>query len=416
VVDVRSDRTGLGVTVSGLGVIACTYGLARYAYGLFLPVFREQFALSGALSGAIATGGYASYCGAALLAHRLLGRDHARGAAGLAGVLAALGCTGIAAAPSAEVLAAGVLVAGSGAGLASPAMVALIAQAVTAPGRPRAQAIVNAGTGAGVLVSGPVALLLTHQWRLAWLCFAVVTIMATTRVWAATSRHRPATTPVAVPRTAPALGHLGPALTAAALLGVGSSAIWTFGRELVVNNGHLNTTSSTVFWTLLGAAGLAGALVGDAVQRWDITPTWALSALLLSAGTVTLAIYPGDAPVAFLCASVFGTTYVALTGVLIAWAATLQPATPAGATATLFIVLTLGQAIGATLIGVLTDATNPRVAFTAAAVLAATSTIPALRPPGGPPAPATASHPTGSRMQPKLNTAAQSAGLFSLGR
>ena len=391
--DMRSDRTGLGVTASGLGLIACTYGLARYAYGLFLPAFREQFALSSALSGAIATGGYVSYCGAALLAHRLVGREHARGATGLAGVLAALGCAGIAVAPSAGMLAAGVLVAGSGAGLASPAMVALIAQAVTAPGRPRAQAIVNAGTGAGVLVSGPVALLLTHQWRLAWFCFAVATILATAGVWAVTSRPHAATTPATVPRTAPALGHLRPALTAAALLGVGSSAIWTFGRELVVTTGHLNTTSSSVFWTLLGAAGLAGALVGDAVQRWDIARTWALSALLLAASTVTLAMYPSAAPLVFLCASVFGATYVALTGVLIAWASTLQPATPAGATATLFIVLTLGQAIGATLIGVLTDATNPLVAFTAAAGIAATSTIPALRPTGGGPTPATAIHP-----------------------
>jgi len=89
---------------------------------------------------------------------------------------------------------------------------------------------------------------------------------------------------------------------------------------------------------------------------------------------------------------------------------------PGPSTATLFTVLTLGQAIGATLIGVLTDATNPRVAFTAAAVLAATSTIPALRPSGGGPTPATAIHPTDSRMQPKLNTAAQSAGLFNLDR
>ncbi len=112
-------------------------------------------------------------------------------------------------------------------------------------------------------------------------------------------------------------------------------------------------------------------------------------------------MYPGAAPVALLCASVFGATYVALTGVLIAWAATLQPATPAAATATLFIVLTLGQAIGATLIGVLTDATNPLVAFTAAAVVAATSTIPALHRPGGPPAPASAIHPPNEHNEAK---------------
>jgi len=171
-----------------------------------------------------------------------------------------------------------------------------------------------------------------------------------------------------------------------------TTAFVVSGSIFVVGAALTGTTSSSVFWTLLGAAGLAGALVGDAVQRWDITRTWALSALLLSVSTVTLAMYPGAALVAFLCASVFGATYVALTGVLIAWASALQPATPAGATATLFIVLTLGQAIGATLIGALTDVTNPFVAFTAAAGIAATSAIPALRPPGRPPTPATASH------------------------
>ena len=76
--------------------------------------------------------------------------------------------------------------------------------------------------------------------------------------------------------------------------------------------------------------------------------------------------------------SVFGATHVALTGVLIAWQPhSSQPSAP-------------------TLIGVLTDVTNPLVAFTAAAGIAATSAIPALRPPSGPPAPTTTSHPTDS--------------------
>ena len=121
--------------------------------------------------------------------------------------------------------------------------------------------------------------------------------------------------------------------------------------------------------------------------------------LLLSASTIAVALYPGAAPVAFLSASVFGAAYVALTGVLIAWAATLRPATPAAPTAALFIGLTIGQAISATLIGVLIDATNPRVAFTAAAVVAATtSAIPTTlrRRPSRPGK--TASHQTSTRL------------------
>ena len=49
--------------------------------------------------------------------------------------------------------------------------------------RDTAQTVVNAGTGVGVLVSGPVALLLLDHWRLAWALFAVVAAGVT--VWVA---------------------------------------------------------------------------------------------------------------------------------------------------------------------------------------------------------------------------------------
>ena len=34
-----------GLVSAGLAMIAVTYGLARFAYGLFLPEFREAFSL-----------------------------------------------------------------------------------------------------------------------------------------------------------------------------------------------------------------------------------------------------------------------------------------------------------------------------------------------------------------------------------
>ena len=45
--------------------------------------------------------------------------------------------------------------------------------------RDRAQTIVNAGTGLGVLVSGPITLVLLEDWRWAWGAFAVIAAFVT---------------------------------------------------------------------------------------------------------------------------------------------------------------------------------------------------------------------------------------------
>ena len=48
----------------GLAMIAVTYGLARFAYGLFLPDMREAFDLPSALLGTIGALSYVGYCAA----------------------------------------------------------------------------------------------------------------------------------------------------------------------------------------------------------------------------------------------------------------------------------------------------------------------------------------------------------------
>ena len=76
-----THRRGLPLIVGGTALIACTYGLARYGYGLFLPSFRADFALSSTLSGLLATGAFGSYCAAALLSGHLVGTGRSRLAA-----------------------------------------------------------------------------------------------------------------------------------------------------------------------------------------------------------------------------------------------------------------------------------------------------------------------------------------------
>ena len=49
------------LTGAGLALIAACYGLARFAYGLFVPAFSDEFGLTAATAGAIASGSYAAY-------------------------------------------------------------------------------------------------------------------------------------------------------------------------------------------------------------------------------------------------------------------------------------------------------------------------------------------------------------------
>lgn len=352
------------LVVPGLAVIAVTYGLARFGFGLYLPQFRAAFGLSPGTAGAIAAASYVAYCLAALVAQRLAGRGRARWALWLAGSTAALGSLLVAAAWSVPVLAVGALVAGSGAGAASPALVAAVAATVRPDAEPRAQALVNSGTGAGVVAGGLLVLAVPDAWRPAWAGFAVAAVLVT--VWADRASHWPT-----APETRPdaPLRDLVRPLVAAVLAGAGCSAVWTFGRDLMTGAGALPDDTTGLLWCVLGGAGLIGGLSGDLVLRIGLRGAWLCSTGTAAAATLLLAALPGAPAAVAVALAGFGTAYVALSGVLIVWGGRRLPAAAPRAAAVLFIGLTLGQAAGALALGVIADATSSRIAFVVAAAL-----------------------------------------------
>jgi predicted MFS family arabinose efflux permease len=137
----------------GLATIAVTYGLARFAYGLFLPEMRESLDLSESVLGLIGAGSYAGYCFAILGALVFTPRAGPRFMAIAAGTVAVVGMAAVAGAPAAWVLALGVLVAGSSSGLASPPMGEAVATSIPEESQDRANALINSGTSVGVALS-----------------------------------------------------------------------------------------------------------------------------------------------------------------------------------------------------------------------------------------------------------------------
>ncbi|MGY1776449.1 MFS transporter [Geodermatophilus sp. SYSU D00804] len=364
------------LVVSGLAVIAVTYGLTRYGFGLYLPQFRADLGLTSGAAGGIAAGSYLAYCAAAALGLYLVDRGRARRALWSAGVSAAGGALVVAAAEATPVLAIGALVAGSGAGVASPALVAAVARTVPPSAEPRSQAVVNSGTGAGVLAGGVVVLAWPAEWRWAWLGFAGGALLVTWWV----DRSACWSPPVDPGRPGSGLRplRLVRPLTAGLLAGAGGAGVWTFGPDVTTRSG-LSPQVTGLLWCLLGAAALLGGLSGSAVRRAGPAAAWRVAAAITATGTVLLAWWPGSGVVAAGALALFGCGFVALSGVLIAWGGRLAPEAPAQATALLFIALTTGQAAGAALLGALADAAGASVTFVAAAGLLATAAFAAPR-------------------------------------
>lgn len=389
------EETIAWLVAPGLALIAVTYGLARFAYGLFLPEMREAFALSPSLLGVIGAGSYLGYCVAIVFSLIYTSSSGPRWMAVAASAVAVVGMCVVASAPAAWVLALGVLVAGSSTGLASPPMGEAVARSIRNSLQDRANTLINCGTGVGVAFSGPAALLLTGQWRLAWAAFALVGFAVL--VWNAVVMPRKAVADrderendetdedeaeaVNGPRrTRLSFSHLvgarvrprsRPLFVAAFGLGFASAVYWTFSRDLVVQAGDLGQTGSTLFWMVIGISGLAGGAAGDLVRRFGLTAVWRGGLFSMAASIALLAVAPGVLPLAYVSAALFGSTYIMLTGVVLVWSVSVFQEIPSAGLGAGFLLIAIGQVAGSPIAGALAGATSAATAFFSFAVAAA---------------------------------------------
>ena len=368
----------------GLAMIAVTYGLARFAYGLFLPEMRETLDLSDAVLGLIGAGSYAGYCLAVLGALVLTSRSGPRLMAVAAGSAAVVGMAAIAGAPAGWVLALGVLLAGSSSGLASPPMGEAVAASIPEESQDRANALINSGTSVGVALSGPAALLAAEQWRIAWVAFALVG--GAVVVWNAIamprkpeSDDRPGgATQTDGPR--PSVRYLlgprsVPLFAAATGVGFASAAYWTFSRDLIVRFGDLSGASSTIFWIVIGVSGLAGGLAGDLVRRFGLARAFRVSVLSMAAAIGLLAAAPGVLLWAYSSAALFGSAYIMLTGIILVWSVSVFRDLPSAGLGAAFLLIAVGQVFGTLAAGALAGVVGLVVTFWASAGVAVAAAL-----------------------------------------
>lgn len=402
-------------------LIAVTYGLVRLAYGLYLPDVQDELGLSTGAAGFISSGASVVYCIGAVCGFLLAGRQP-RALVLASGASAGLGCLAMVVSPESAGFAVGAVLSSAGAGLASPAVVELLRR--HAPGEPgtarrggasratsgddparqdgsgaleRAQSMANAGTGPGLVAAGVLTLVALPQWRTGWWTAAGLSVLAAALVVAGAasagaraavragsavgtelsasggSAAPPAPRESAVPPAAWFDAHRRP-LTVALLLGIGSAAVWSYGRSLLVTQGA-DDLASTAAWIALGVGGAAVLSTSRWLVGLRLGTAWAVTGGAVAVASVALVAVGSYAVPTWVAAALFGWGYTAATGVLITWTGRIDPGRSSSGTAALFVTLVLGQAVGAALWGVLIDPVGHPATFTVAASVAAVAVL-----------------------------------------
>ena len=365
---------------AGVGMIAVAFGLARYGYGLLLPDMRATLDLDVGTAGLIGSSAYLSYLVANTVVVGLMIRTGPRVPLALATASAAGGMAVIAAAESAVDLATGVLLAGASAGFAYPPYADVVATAVPERRRPTAWASISSGTGWGVAVAGPAAVLSGAGWRTTWLVFATVALVVGAVAVATVPAGRVATAAAPV-RLRPRwflCPRSRPLLLAAALVGVGSSIWWAFCVDAMRVSG-VDATTARLVYAGCGVAGVVASLTGALVDRAGqrrvhhgtvLGVTAALGLLAwVAAGADTAAT-----PLVALAAVTFGVTYNGVIAVQGLWSAEVFAELPSAGLAAVNTSLTLGTLVGPVLGGAVIGLAG----YAAALGLAAVATLVAL--------------------------------------
>ena len=355
-----------GFAVFGAALVAISYGLARFAFGLFVPPIRAELGLSPDVIGVIGALPLISFLGATAVAPFTADHLGARTTAVLSGAFGVAGLTLISQATGALSLGAGVFACGICTGLMMPALTAAMQALVERSVHGRVSAVMNAGTSVGVFVAVPAVLFLAGAWRAAYMSFAVLAGVGVLAAWyfiPSVSRITPSNAAPPVPISALQWSRLFRLSLFAFVTGFVSSAYWIFAPDLVVTLGGMPPGATGWLWLAVGIAGLGGAMVADLADRNNPPITQALMLMMLAASLALLAASPGHLVIAAFSALVFGLAYMSLTGLYLMTGIRLLPGRLAMGPVLPFMAVSLGQATGSPVVGLLVKAFGYADAF-----------------------------------------------------
>ena len=359
--------------MAGVAMIGVAFGFARYGSGLFLPQFRDEFGISVAQAGLISSATYASYLVALSVVGICVARTGPRPLILAAGLAATAGLALVATGSGLLVLVVGLVLAGASSGFAWAPYSDVVRELVPDIFRQRVLGILPSGTAWGVLLAGPLALVTTGPgWRVSWWIFAVLALLVT--LWNALLLRR-----VAPPRQRSHVGRVNPRwflrtsavplyLTALSY-GVTGAVYWLFAVQAVADATRAGGAASALLWTLIGLSGVTGALTGHVVKRLGLRATHTVLLSVLAGAIALLALAPGHLAAIAVSGSLYGATFMALSGVLAVCSYQVFPERPATGFSATVLFLGIGTIAGPATLGAVAGGFGLPVALLAAAAV-----------------------------------------------
>ncbi|WP_110690418.1 MFS transporter [Salinicola endophyticus] len=358
--------------VFGAVLIAISYGLARFAFGLFVPQIRDDLALTTYTIGIIGALPLVSFLLSTGFAPVLANRLGARYSAMISASFGVAGLALISQAASAMTLGIGVFSCGICTGLMMPALTTGMQALVKRTLHARVSSFMNAGTSIGIMVAVPTVIFMTGAWRTAYLSFTALAIVGLCATWfflPSVSRLTPANAAPPPPLGELPWSRLIRVSLFAFLMGFVSSAYWIFAPDLVITLGGVSAGATGWLWFAVGVAGLGGAVVADLADRNNPPITQALMLMMLSTSMLLLAANPAQPGLTLFSALIFGLSYMSLTGLYLMTGIRLLPGRLSAGPVLPFMAVALGQATGSPVIGRLIDLFDYTYAFSLIAAL-----------------------------------------------
>ena len=343
------------MVAAAFALTALTYGLTRFAYGLLLPSIRADLDLSAIAGGWIGGLAFASYCLGVVLAFTLVDRFGERYITVLAGSCATVAMAIIAVSWSVWSLGFAMALGGLSTGLTSPPLASAVAITLSHPDQHKANGLINSGTAVGIVISGAAALAFYGSWRALYAAFAGLGLIITFWLsWTIPPRNS---------KNVAEKLHWGDAqvpgahnLTAGSfIVGFASTAVWTFGANVMQDEVDFSRYQIALSWIVLGVVGIGGSSTGSLVQHLGLPFVYRLAVAVMGLAIAILAAAIGYSPLAFIALGLFGLGYIVATGALLIWGVSIYSRHPALGLSVPFLIVAIGQTVGAPIFGLLWD-------------------------------------------------------------
>lgn len=342
----------------GIAMIATTYGLGRFSFGLFLPSITEDIGMTTSQAGIISSLFYLAYCFTVIYATFQTATIGPKRMIMLAGLSVIVGLFTIGIAPNALILSLGVLFAGASTGLVSPPYGYTISLWIRMTDQGKANTWINSGTSFGLMFTGLTAMVVFLDWRATYFIYGVIAVVVL--LWNF--------------KNIPPLQHnlnistgsfnirditySKRIILASLLLGFATAPFWTFSKSFIEQTGHYTDLELSIFWILIGLFGIIGGVSGAMIDKRGIHFAYNLGVIMLATSSLLLAFTPNIWLLAFISSGLFGFSYIYLTGVLLVWGIKIFAKNASLGIGIPFLLLAVGQVIGSSLAGIVIDTVN----------------------------------------------------------